>query len=244
MKCALLTTDFVIPDLLSTLSRAEKVNQDFDTYVVINELGVSLLMPEFSKIPYQVNFESNQMRYRSAQLAHQNELIIKACRIKSLARPVTIVDATAGFGRDAFILAAAGFELFLVERNPIVAALLIDGIRRISDPMIKQRLRCIHQDSREYLSQAAHAINKPDVIYLDPMFTVHRHAKVKKELQILQTLLQDESADQQTLLPVALQVGAQRVVVKRAIHAEALNLMNPSYCLSGKHSRFDVYVRH
>ena len=40
----------------------------------------------------------------------------------------TVVDATAGLGHDAVLLACMGYDVIAVERSPIVAALLLGGL--------------------------------------------------------------------------------------------------------------------
>ena len=241
-SCALLKNQFNTPDLLCCLPIADAVTAAYDAYVTLSESGIGLLIPTLAKKPYCVDFCSEQMAYRSEKSMQQNELIVRACRIKLLERPCTVVDATAGFGRDAFILASSGFEVCLIERHPVIAALLEQGIARIAASEIKSRLSLRHEDSQTYLKYLITAKHKPDIIYLDPMFAIKRHAKVKKELQTLQILLRDVDDDSHTLLPLALQAAAKRVVVKRAIDAPLLNDLKPSFVFSGKQARFDVYA--
>ena len=59
-----------------------------------------------------------------------HELLVKAARLRGAQGPLSAVDATAGLGEDAFLLAAAGFQVWLYERNPVIAALLQDALRR------------------------------------------------------------------------------------------------------------------
>ena len=226
------------------LPRVDAITAEYDIYVVPSAQGIGVLIPALAKKPYYVDFASEQMLYRSAKAMQQNELIVRACKIKSLDRPCCVVDATAGLGRDAFILAASGFTLCVIERHPVVATLLEQGIARITDAEIKKRLTLVHADSQTYLKKLADAHDKPDVVYLDPMFAIKRQAKVKKELQILQMLLHDTPDDSQALLPLALQAAGKRVVVKRAIDAPPLNHCNPAFSFSGKQARFDIYVKH
>ena len=80
-----------------------------------------------------------------------------------------MVDGTAGLGRDAFVLASLGCTVTMVERHPVVAALLEDGLRRayqdaeIGDWM-RERMRLFHGSSLEALSKLAQEV---DVVYLD-----------------------------------------------------------------------------
>ena len=59
----------------------------------------------------------------------QHELLVKAAKVKGAIAPRAI-DATAGFGEDALLLAAAGFDVQLYEADPVIAALLADGLER------------------------------------------------------------------------------------------------------------------
>ena len=69
----------------------------------------------------------------------QRELLVRAAKIKRNPEPekgagdkaLTAVDATAGFGEDSLLLAAAGFSVTLFELNPVIAALLQDALRRV-----------------------------------------------------------------------------------------------------------------
>jgi 16S rRNA (guanine1516-N2)-methyltransferase len=159
--------------------------------------------------------------------------------------PLRVIDATAGFGRDAMLLASLGCEVEAVERSPAVAALLEDGLRRAKDvPELEGVARAVRVtcgDARDHL--AAHA--RPDAIYLDPMFPVgHGSALPKKELQVLARLV-GEPEDADELLAIALGTGCPRVVVKRPDDGVALSApegRRPDVQYRGKTVRFDVYV--
>jgi 16S rRNA (guanine1516-N2)-methyltransferase len=238
---AVLNNTFSIPPSLQHLPKVDAISANFTIYLVPSAEGVGILIPTLAKTPYYVNFQSQQMLQRSSKALQQNELIVRACKIKDT-NPCRVVDATAGFGRDAFILAASGFHVCLVERHNLLALLLDQAIAQISAEQIKTRLSLIHDDSQNYLKKLALSQDKPEVVYLDPMFTLKRHAKVKKDLQILQYLLDDTADDSNTLLPLAQQAASKKVVVKRAIDAPPLNACKPAFSFSGKHTRFDIYL--
>lgn len=171
--------------------------------------------------------------------------LAKAAGLRSGVNP-SVLDATAGFGRDAFVLACLGCNLTLVERNPVVAALLTDGYRRAREDdavgvLVQERMHIVHADAITYI-QALDVSQHPDVIYLDPMYPERRKSSlVKKEMRALQELIgKDPNAGE--LLPVALQCARFRVVVKRPISAEPLNKQAPTMSIKGKHHRYDVYV--
>ena len=96
-----------------------------------------------------------------------HELLVKASKLKGLPGPFTAVDATAGLGEDAFLLAAAGFQVHLYERNPIIAVLLCDALRRGAEnpdlaPVIC-RMQLHMEDSITRLPQLPSA---PDIVCL------------------------------------------------------------------------------
>jgi 16S rRNA (guanine1516-N2)-methyltransferase len=160
------------------------------------------------------------------------------------ARVRRIIDATAGLGDDTFLLAAMGYEVTAVERSPVVAALLADGVMRARKhptlrPIIGRRVSVIRGDARQVIPQLAH---KPDSIYVDPMFPPKRKssALTRKPLRVLRDLAGDDE-DAAELLQVCLQHARHRVVVKRPLHAAPLGV-DPSLTYSGKLARYDVYL--
>ena len=85
-----------------------------------------------SKKPLIVDFVSSSVNYRQNFGGGRKQDIAKAVGIKSGIRP-NIIDATAGLGRDGFILASLGSHVTLIERSQIIHDLLADGMRRASN---------------------------------------------------------------------------------------------------------------
>ncbi|MBY5994148.1 class I SAM-dependent methyltransferase [Ferrimonas balearica] len=174
----------------------------------------------------------------------RGQAIAKAVGLKSGACP-QVVDGTAGLGRDAFVLASLGCQVTLVERHPVVAALLEDGLRRAEadpeiGPWVAQRMRLFPGNSLEALARLEGQV---EVVYLDPMYP-HRakSAQVKKEMRVFQELVgADPDAD--GLLAPALALASKRVVVKRPDYAEPLAQQAPTMAIDTKKNRFDVYVK-
>ena len=157
----------------------------------------------------------------------------------------TVLDATAGLGRDAFVLASLGSTVTLIERSPIVVRLVEDALKRAAgEPdvsMIVSRMTLVEADAIDYMSTLDEAA-KPDVIYLDPMYPPRKKsAQIKKEMRLLQMLLEDKE-DAAELLTRALECAHQRVVVKRPGYAECLGGVEPTMAIKSKKHRFDVYV--
>lgn len=189
-----------------------------------------------------VDFVGGTLAHRRKFGGGRGEAVVKAVGVKGDYLP-DVVDATAGLGRDAFVLAAVGCRVRMLERHPVVAALLDDGLARgYADPEIgewlRQRLQLIHASSLQTLSEI---VPRPQVVYLDPMFP-HRQksALVKKEMRIFQTLVgTDQDAD--GLLALARQLATKRVVVKRPDYAPPLAGVATSNAVVTKGHRFDIY---
>ena len=76
-----------------------------------------------------VDFVAGAMAHRRKFGGGRGEAVAKAVGIKGAELP-SVIDATAGLGRDAFVLASIGCQVRLVERHPVVYLLLQDGLNR------------------------------------------------------------------------------------------------------------------
>ncbi|MHA6962592.1 class I SAM-dependent methyltransferase [Zobellella denitrificans] len=189
-----------------------------------------------------VDFVEGAVAHRRKFGGGRGQSIARAVGLKHGHNP-SVVDGTAGLGRDAFVLASLGCAVTLCERHPVVHALLADGLRRAAlDPEIggwvAERLRLL-----PFGQGLADITNAPDVVYLDPMFPhKKKSALVKKEMRVFHSLVgADEDAD--ALLPQALALARARVVVKRPDYAGFLDGVTPSAQIESKNNRFDLYVK-
>ena len=188
--------------------------------------------------PLYIDFSSGKANHR--RVFPGKELLVKAIAGRQK-KDLTVIDATAGLGRDSFVLASIGYTVTLLERNPILAALLQDGLKRAkNEPKLCNIIERLHfkQGNAVQLLPELTAT----VVYLDPMYP-HREksALVKKEMRMLRDIVGDDN-DAANLLAIALQCASERVVVKRPKHAENLNAQPPSFSLTGRSSRFDIYL--
>ena len=194
--------------------------------------------------PVRVDFVEGAVAHRRLFGGGSGQMIAKAVGVQSGVRPV-VLDATAGLGRDAFVLASLGCNMTLIERQPIIAALLEDGLARaLQDAevaLIARQMRLLCGNAIELMSQWQG--EPPQVIYLDPMFP-HRDksALVKKEMRLFRPLVGDDM-DAPALLEAALALASHRVVVKRPRKAPIIEGGKPSYALEGKSSRYDIYPK-
>jgi 16S rRNA (guanine1516-N2)-methyltransferase len=194
--------------------------------------------------PVYADFVSGKAAHRRLEGIGRKQPLARAVGLKPGKSP-RIIDATAGLGQDALILATLACPVTLIERSPIVAALLADAIERAQTDAeagpIVSHMQLIQADACEYLKTLGES-RRPDVIYLDPMFPKrNKSALVKKEMRLFQQLPGTEaSAD--NLLSIALQVALQRVVVKRPANAPWLADIKPGMAIHSPNMRFDVYL--
>lgn len=215
--------------------------------LVQGEGGLALVGDEkrYGK-PLSVDFIAGKAAHRRRFGGGRGQLVAKACGLAKGVSP-SIVDATAGLGRDAFVLASLGAQVLLIERVAAIAALLGDGLTRAlrhrDTADIAARMTLCHGDATQSLAElVASAHFAPQVIHLDPMFP-HREksALVKKEMRLFRELAGDDD-DAPRLLEAALDVATHRVVVKRPIKAPPIAGPAPQHTLEGKTSRYDMYV--
>lgn len=200
-------------------------------------------------IAIHIDFISGDLAHRQQFGGGRGQSIAKAIGLKQGTPPPSVLDATAGLAKDAFVLACLGCSMTLLERSPVIVELINDAIHRASDDenfksILETGFKVINQSSIEYLTKISNEPNAalPDVIYLDPMYPdKKKSASVKKNMQILQKLL-DKDEDTQELLNAALKVAKKRVVVKRPKGAKHLSEVKPTYAVESKKTRYDVYI--
>jgi 16S rRNA (guanine1516-N2)-methyltransferase len=196
--------------------------------------------------PVSVDFGSAAMRHRRG--AGHNELLGRAVGVGKKACP-RVLDATAGLGRDSFVLADLGCQVLMCEREPLIAALLRSGLDRArssGDPWLQAVVARMDLHEGDALDIASRSINGVEVIYLDPMFPARdKRAAVKKEMALFQLLLEEQSddAEMENLLHWAMRQEVARVVVKRPSRGKCLAGLSPSHAIAGKAVRYDVYVK-
>lgn len=217
---------------------------DIPALLFLDEQGLGLqLTGKGAPGPVRAEFVTGKMGYRREHGGGAGQLVAKAVGLQKTRATLHVVDATAGLGQDAFVLASLGCRVTLFERNPVIHALLADGLARaalnVDCAAIVERMRLLEGSSIDWLAQAD--AEAADIVYLDPMFP-HRDksALVKKEMQVFRTIVGDDE-DSGQLLAGALERARYRVVVKRPRKAPAIEGPEPTTRIEGKSSRYDVY---
>ena len=178
---------------------------------------------------------------------------------------LTAVDATAGFGEDAFLLAAAGYRVTMYERNPVIASLLRYALEKAlqtaADPAsseassgsgtlagIVSRMELVEGDSVPAMQAMSEAGKRPDLVYLDPMFPQKRkNALSKKKLQFIKEQQTEgprpeDQPDEEALLRAAMELRPGKIIIKRPLKGPYLGGVVPGYQIKGKLIRYDCIV--
>jgi 16S rRNA (guanine1516-N2)-methyltransferase len=180
------------------------------------------------------------------------EAIAKAIKLKNHQKLTKVIDATAGFGTDSFILANLNCQVYAIERNHKIFSLLQSKILKAKEhdflAKISKNITLIHGDARDVIPEIIKQYDfTPDVIYLDPMFPIKKKtAANNKQIQLLKSIIKESSIliqDDKDLLKNCLNFAKHRVVVKRPRVSSYLEDIKPSFSLIGKANRFDVYVK-
>lgn len=217
-------------------------------FLLVNENRLSLQQGgKKAPGPVYVDFVRGASAHRRKYGGGNGQSIAKAVGISGAYKP-SVLDATAGLGRDAFVLATLGCDVTLIERHPVVYLLLKSGLQsaegepEIAD--IMARMKLLQGNSIELLADwLTLGYGQPDIVYLDPMFPHSTaSAEAKKEMKLFRSLV-GADVDEDLLWEQADAIARCRIVVKRPAKAPPLAGKPPSYSLEGKANRFDVYSK-
>jgi 16S rRNA (guanine1516-N2)-methyltransferase len=227
-----------------------KISADFLLHITTDYLELRKITQAGKKQKIEsihVDFIGGKTNHRRLHGGGKGQDIAKAVGLHKIKNP-SVLDLTAGMGGDAFVLASLGAHITMVERNPVVHALLKDALDRIKLSAdadlqaILSRMNLSQQDATTALSSLEQS-TLPDIIYLDPMFPSRsKSAQVKKEMQFFHDIVGDDN-DSEALLLQSLKLAKKRIVVKRPRLAEKLsNQVQPAFEIVGKSTRYDIYL--
>lgn len=201
-------------------------------FVAVDKLQLKI----YPFLPMEANF--SRQFWQPRRDAGKKQGIVRACKPGI---GMQIIDATAGWGRDAAVLASFGADVLMLERNPIIAELLNDALlRQDAQSKVNLKLNVCYQEAHSYIN-ALLPEQYPDVIYIDPMHPIrHKTALVKKDLQALQYLVNEKGEGAIELVALSKKRVKQRVVVKWP--ANQPPLLAPNLSITGKTVRFDIYL--
>lgn len=208
--------------------------------VIFSAAGVALHDTEFANSRIQVDFTSTKFNYLRRTVSTRNHLLARAVGAKHQPR---VIDATAGLGRDSFILACLGCQVIALERSPVMAALLADGLVRWQavEPELAQCIHLHHGDSIELLANLPTDWPPAQAVLLDPMYPARKKSALNQQAMRSLHGLVGEDNDTPALLAVALASGIGKVVLKRPLRADVLASDKLSHQYKGRSGRWDVY---
>ena len=195
-----------------------------------------------SEAELQVDFVKGAVAHRLQFGGGRGQDIAKAMGLRAGKTP-TIIDGTAGLGRDSFLLASLGAQVTLIERSEKMHALLEKGMARAFSEggqfrEIIERMTLLKGDSKELLPNLS-----ADAILIDPMHPERKKsALVKKELRQVREIVgtDDDAAD---LVRIAMKYARQRVVLKWPAKADPIEGIAPcTHQIIGKSTRYDVFM--
>lgn len=188
---------------------------------------------------YQGDFARMLSRVTKGRLHH--EMLVKLAKTKT-EHPVA-VDAAAGMGEDSFLLAAAGYEVYLFEQDAVIAALLRDALYRAGeDDRLRGIVGRMHLSEGNSIELMPRLGITPEIVYLDPMFPPRKKSGlIHKKLQLIQKLEQP-CADERELFDAAAAMHPKKIIIKRPLNGAPLADRKPSYTVKGKAIRYDVVV--
>jgi 16S rRNA (guanine1516-N2)-methyltransferase len=200
-------------------------------------------MPDSVKLP-SIDFAAGALAHRLRSGAGRGGALARAVGVKPGRLPM-VVDATAGLGRDGFLLASLGCTVVMIERNPAVHAALDQALQRARQVSTQaevlaaaERITLRAGDARDLLP-----ILTPDVVLVDPMHPDRGNsALVKQEMRLLRDVV-GADPDAAALMVVALASARRRVVLKwPRLGPPIVGIRSPSHCIEGRTTRYDVFV--
>lgn len=190
----------------------------------------------------RVDFVSGAVAHRLRFGGGRGQALAKAMGLRDGKTP-TIVDATAGLGRDSFLLASLGAQVVMIERSAQMHALLADGMERAVQEGgafrdIIGRMTLMKGDAKDLLPALS-----CEAILIDPMHPPRKSsALVKRELRQVREIVgtDDDAVD---LMRVALDNAKKRVVLKWPAKADPMvGIRACSHQILGKSTRYDVFM--
>lgn len=188
------------------------------------------------------DFVGGAVRHRFRFGGGRGQALPKAVGMKGGNTPM-VVDATAGLGRDAFLLASLGATVTLIERSPEMHRLLEEGLARAQDAggdvaEVVGRMTLLLGDAKDLLLTLS-----PEVVLVDPMHPPRKNsALVKNELRLIREIVGTDE-DSVELMKVALATASNRVVLKWPLRADPMaGIRLPSHRIAGKTTRYDVFM--
>ena len=190
----------------------------------------------------RVDFVEGAVAHRLRFGGGRGQDLAKAMGLRGGKTP-TIIDATAGLGRDSFLLASLGAQVTLIERSEKMHELLVQGMKRAAEEggqfrEIIGRMTLLKGDAKDLIPELS-----CDAILIDPMHPVRKKsALVKQDLRQVRELVGTDD-DAPDLVRIAIKHARKRVVLKWPAKADPIDgVMACTHQIRGKTTRYDVFM--
>ena len=178
----------------------------------------------------------------------RSEGVYSFLKLPSKDKRLSILDLTAGLGRDLFKFVLAGHKVKGYERDPLLYLILKDGVDRFFRSkkleVLKKQFRLEENFFCEfYFGDSYKELKKSeesyDLIYFDPMFEDGRKkAAPKKHMQVIKNLVSKSRVDREDVIIDALKKS--KTVVLKASNFTSKNL-KPQRVLSLKGFKYYLF---
>lgn len=205
---------------------------------------LSLISTEYPEwLPLTWDFCEKKFLKRLKLASRKSEALLRAMG-KQL-QGAAVIDATAGSGVDALLIASAGCRVWACERNHALYLLLKNALERAAQhsalgPLITN-IRLERIDALIKLREMKPE-DRPDIVYCDPMFPKRRKCAQSRKAMTAFQQIAGEDPDALQLVQTALQTARKRVVIKQPRLSPFLLETKPNHQVVGKACRFDVYI--
>ncbi len=190
-----------------------------------------------------IDFTTGAVDHRRRFGGGRGQALPRAIGMKSGPAP-RVIDATAGLGRDSFLLASLGAKVTLIERSGHLHGLLLAALERARNTggdiaEIANRMTLLHGDARTLLPDL-----NPEIVLVDPMHPPRKStALVKQEMRQLRDIVGSDE-DGASLMQTALDCAVKRVVLKWPLRADPMpGIRAASHQIIGKSTRYDVFMQ-
>lgn len=210
-------------------------------YPCLNELESEEIMKQ-GVSSLRVDFVSGPVAHRLRFGGGRGQDIAKAMGLRAGKTP-KIIDATAGLGRDSFLLASLGAHVTMIERSDDMHSLLADGMQRAAAEgrefsEIIGRMTLLKGDAKDLIPSLS-----GEAILVDPMHPPRKNsALVRKELRQVRDIVGTDK-DAAELVNLAILHASNRVVLKWPAKADPIvGVRGCTHQIRGKSTRYDVFM--
>lgn len=190
----------------------------------------------------RVDFVMGAVAHRLRFGGGRGQDIAKAMGFRNGNTP-TIIDATAGLGRDSFLLASLGAQVTMIERSEKMHMLLEQGMERAFNEggqfrEIIERMTLLKGDAKDIIPTLT-----AEAILIDPMHPERKNsALVKQDLRQVRDIVGSDE-DAADLVRLAIMHAQKRVVLKWPAKADPIEgVQKCSHQILGKTTRYDVFM--